>query len=66
MEKSIQFYNWEKEINKEWVGGYSAIATESRLVVFYKNKEVANINENMHVWGDDPYAVEQLEYMVNR
>lgn len=64
-----KFQTWATEINKDWIGGYKANATEGALAVNLGSAEVARIDYNngrYTVTGTDKEAVEQLEYMVGR
>jgi hypothetical protein len=64
-----KFQTWASEISKDWVGGYTANATEDTLTVNLSSEEVARIdydNGRYTVTGTDKDAVEQLEYMVAR
>lgn len=63
---SNQFVKWAAEINKDWIGGYKAEATKESLSVSVDGQIAATVNSKYHVEGEDSYAVEQLEYMVNR
>ena len=65
----MKIINWVHEINKDWNGGYTALATEDSLIVTYNLLEVARIDYNNGryvVTGIDNHAVAQLEFMVNR
>jgi hypothetical protein len=55
-----------EEVNKDWVGGYTAVATEDLLTVTLNGETVATCNLNGDVAGADQDAVEQLNYMVTR
>lgn len=64
-----KFQTWAAEINKDWVGGYTATAIKDALTVSLNSEEVARIDYNngrYTVTGTDKNAVEQLEYMVSR
>lgn len=66
---SNKFKTWASEISKDWVGGYTAAATDDALTVTLDTEEVARIDYNngrYAVTGTDQNAVEQLQYMVNR
>jgi len=64
--EQTKFEIWADEVNKEWIGGYSATATENGLSIMLNNQVVACITSDFTVAGRDTVAIEQLEYMVSR
>lgn len=63
METLLDFAN---EINKDWIGGYTAEIKGNKLVIILVGKIVAELTEDLNISGEDSDAVEQLEYMVTR
>lgn len=61
-----QFQKWAEEINKDWIGGYVATATDESLSVTLNGSLAAEVDKRFKVTGTDEDAIDQLTHMTNR